>query len=434
MRRFLRTSFNEKEHEGCFQVFENHLTSLPPALLFSMDQPFSFIQEKLSYHFDQERMNTMGGMLYDNSEAVVFCVSKDQNLEYTSRVLDNMPLAQLHLGIFPDCQVNLDLEIVEKLESLKLLDESTSTTNKAEFRYTLHSHDLDVIQSLLSFQNDNQNQQQGHQTVVKLIEEAVESTRKGLLGNSNETPSLTICAHSTNASIIASALSAWKQQKVETSSYSKRYVEALLHTAVTVVTFGNICQKFCNGPAYIHISMHDDKLSQTFGCSLKKSQGGGRDAVYLHTWSPYNPWSTYEHTKDEIKNLKEHDSHNMNSCMIQFLYLVMRINGITSFRELYNEARYIDPLAIYDISPRNFLIDYSRHKLGELVIAPNMDDQLLPAMIAASFGERCLWNSSPLGLLPDEDESKCYLEEYLGYDAFEDITVVCADQSKSTIC
>ena len=101
----------------------------------------------------------MGSVFHGNSQAFACCVSKDQNLERASRALDNKTLVRLYLGSFPDCQVDLGLEIVERLESLKLLDESTSATIKSELGRKSHSCDLGVMQSLLSFQNDNQDQQ-----------------------------------------------------------------------------------------------------------------------------------------------------------------------------------------------------------------------------------------------------------------------------------
>lgn len=434
MRRFMRTSPIDIEHEGRFRVFSddpNSATSLSPTLVFSMDQPLSFIRENLSYQCDSTKK---GGMLCDNSETVVWCVQKNLNLEYTSVVLDDMPLAQLHMGSFPDCEVELEEGTIEKLESLGVLQDWGSHTKpnktKEVTMFEMLSQDLDVIRTLLSFHADSQSQTldssihlQGHHTLVKLIDCAVKSARTNLLGNSNE-PHLVICAHSMNASIVAAALSTWKQQKLRSSSYKPLHVEDLLHTAVTVVTIGAVCQKFCDGPAYIHISMYDDNLAEQFGVTQKNQIGGGRNAVYLQAWSPY------EVPKDDITSLTDHDSHNMNACAIQFLCLVMRINGITSFRDLYNSARYIDPRSILDINPRNFAIDYARYKLGDLVIAPNMDDELLPAMIRATGGDQWLWNPIPQDLdesefLPDSQEAKVYLEEYFGYSTYEEIYESC---------
>eukprot|EP00547_Thalassionema_nitzschioides_P011508 CAMPEP_0194263774 /NCGR_PEP_ID=MMETSP0158-20130606/47238_1 /TAXON_ID=33649 /ORGANISM="Thalassionema nitzschioides, Strain L26-B" /LENGTH=344 /DNA_ID=CAMNT_0039003983 /DNA_START=604 /DNA_END=1638 /DNA_ORIENTATION=+ len=339
-----------------------------------------------------------------------------------------MPLAQLHLGSFPSCDIELDLKVIRGLELLGVLKGGNKyKLSEAKARCKILSQDIDVIRSLLSFHADNQNHQSnssihlgGQYTLVKLIDSAVESVRKEFLQHSIE-PHLVICAQSTSASLVAAALATWKAQRFRSMSTSRKHqIEDLLHRAVTVVTFGAVCQKFCDGPAYIHISMHDDQLARKFGVTEKNQQGGGRDAVYLHAWSPY------EEKKEDVISLTDHDSHNTNACAIQFLYLVMRINGISSFRALYNAARYIDPRAVLDINPRNFAIDYSRHKLGDLLIAPNMDHELLPAMIRATEGDQWLWNQYIIDsdFLPDSQEAKAYLEEYFGYSSYEEIIEV----------
>ena len=429
MRRFLRSS----NHEGCFKIFHNSSVastmSLPPALLFSMDQPLTFVQEELSY--PRSNGDSKKGMLHDKSEAVICCVSKEHHLEYTSRFLDNMPLAQLCMGYFSDCKVAIDREILFKLQSLGILERDTtwSLESKDIIQCKVLSNDLDVIGNILSSYISLQNQEEpefqreSQSTLIKWIDYAVDSTRKCMLGTSDE-PHLVIITHSTHALVVASAISSWKQQKLQNSTYKKLHVEDLLHEAVTVVTIGATCQQFCDGPAYIHISMYDDVLAQRFGPSEKNASGGGRNAVYFHTWSPFNE------VKGELKYLSDNDTHNMNACSIQFLYLVMRINGITSFRGLYNSAKFVDPHEILDISPRNFAIDYTRHKLGDLVIPPNIDDELLPAMIHATGAEKLFWNEGG-GALPDDEESKCYLEEYFGYNAFEEIREIVSGQIAS---
>lgn len=426
MSRFIRSSKSDIDNEGHFRVFVDDplsSTSLPSNLLFSMDFPLSFIQRNLSYQAD---FSKRGGILSDNSEAVVWCVQKDQDLEYTSRALDSMPLAQLHLGNLPTCEIELDLEILESLEALGVISGGNHFPMRdSKVRCKLLSKDLDVMRSILSFNIDEQKLERaphldGQRTLVKLIDSAVQSVRNNFVGNSKE-PHLVICAQSTNASMVAAALSAWKQHKLRKNfSDGKQHVEDLLRTAVTVVTFGAVCKKFCNGPAYIHISMHDDQLASNFGVTHISQRGGGEDAVYLHAWSPYIG------RQDAIMSLTDHDSHNMNACAIQFLYLVMRMNGVTSFRALYNAARYIDPTAVLDINSRNFAIDYSRHKLGDLLIAPNMDDELLPAMIRATRGDQWLWNQSlnNCDILPDSQEAKAHLEEYFGYSTYEEIIEV----------
>uniref|UniRef100_A0A7S2EPL7 Uncharacterized protein n=1 Tax=Ditylum brightwellii TaxID=49249 RepID=A0A7S2EPL7_9STRA len=432
--RFMRTSSNDLDHEGRFRVFDNcfdRATSLPLNLIFSMDQPLSFICQKLSYRSDRY-LAKKGGMLCDNTEAVVWCVQNDENLEYTSRVLDDMPFAQLHMGSLPDCYVKLNSETIRGLESLGMLECSNLESTDYYVSCKMNSHELDLIRSLLV--DSSSIELQGQQSLTKLIDSAVESVRKGLLGNSDE-PHLVLVANSANASMVAAAISAWKRHKLSKASARQQHVEDLLNQALTVVTIGAVCQQFCDGPAYIHISMLDDYLAREFGVTRKNPAGGGKDAVYFHAWSPYDGISGEGNNSKEITSLQHHDSHNMNACAIQFLYLIMRINGITSFRELYKTARYVDPRSILDINPSNFAIDYTKHKQGDLVIPPNIDEELLPAMIRATDADQWLWN--PKGetsqesddfeeaFLPDSNEAKVYLEEYFGYSAYEEIYEIC---------
>lgn len=424
MKRFLRSS--NQNHEGCFKIFQNNVNSgtelsLPPSLLFSMDEPLKFLQEHLC-------CGEKGGLMYDENEVVVVCAPIDQNARDTSRILDGRPLARLQMGTLPDAKVTLDAATVQKLEQIGALEIDSVVSmesNMGNVSCQVSSDDLDVLGNILSLiinkgsQYREECQQESHETLVKLIDCAVESTKDALLGNSDE-PHLVIVAHCTNASMVASALSSWKRDKIENSLYKKSRIEDLLYEAVTVVTIGSTCQSFCNGPAYIHVSMYDDVLSQRFGVSEKNQKGGGKHAIYMQTWSPFHE------IEGEIKTSRCHDAHNMNACAIQFLYLVMRVNGVRSFRELYNEAKFNDPRQILDISPRNFAIDYGKNKLGELVIAPNMDDELLPAMIHASGAAKLLWCKDDSNL-PDDDEAKCYLEEYFGYSAFEEIRDACSE-------
>lgn len=470
MGRFLCTSQNAKEHEGCFRIFHENCessetstagptTSLPPNLLFSMDKPLTFIRQNLSYYRSDETKAKRGGMMCDNSEAVVWCVSEEQNLEYSSRVLDDMPFVQLHMGDFEDdayLLVDLDSETVGTLDSLGLLEWDVDNSDAKHYEleiyttYKLRSADLDVIRTVLSCCTDGGNEHvdnqirdersrslldsRPQQTLIKLIDAAVESVRNGSLNGKTNEPHLVLMAHSLSASAVAAALSTWKQDKLRTGRYSTSRVEIFLHQAVTVVTFSNVCQSFCDGPAYIHISMWDDPFARALGSTITRQHNkgcGGSRAVFFHSWSPYGEAEAEDEDGDLNflcqHSMRTYDAHNMNACEIQFLCLIMRINGIQSFRALYDAARYVDPRTLLDIPPSFFAVDYC--KQGDLVIPPMIDDELLPGMIRATGGDQWLWNDydnndlniEDEGLLPDEEEAKTYLEEFFGYSAYEEI-------------
>lgn len=399
--------------------------------------------------------------MYDASEAVVWCsstVGSQEELEFASRVLDDMPFAQLRLGsgvghrsdedVDRDAHlvVELELKTVRMLESLGVLLGNYGDLNDGDLHGTqtvcckLKSDDLAVIETMLDcYQQESAHESlrdhnQPPSTITKLIDEAVEAVRKDPLNESNE-PHLVLLAHSISASAVAAAISAWK--RTEQQHLSKRRVEDLLHQAVTVVTFGNASRLFCDGPAYIHISMYDDPWTTALGSHGTRPARGGRAAVYFHACSPFTHdqvrWEAAAATLS-TRRLTSHNAHNLQACTLPYLYLLMRINGIQSFRALYEAARFVDPTILLDISPRHFAVQCSH---GDLVVPPHIDDELLPAMIRATGGARWLWRSTAVAeraereeddleaLLPDEIETRSHLEESFGYNVLEEIYATC---------
>lgn len=438
IRCFINTSSHARDHRGCFRIFdckdnedEQVQLSLSSNVLLSMDRPIAFLRDSLSYQSDASKRKR-GGMMYDGSEAVVWCsIEGDQDLKFSSRVMDDMPYAQLNLALSHDVDYNYmdDVEIDEEtIHSLELLGvlipdredmttcESNNRDSGTRHRCKIKIDDFNVIEAILP-PDDTQVEQQ---TLIKLIDAAVESVRRDPLNEDNE-PHLVLLAHSISSSVVASAISLWKDQQITEHQQSVQRVEDLLNQALTVVTFGNICRSFCDGPAYIHVSMYDDPWSTCLGA--QNCGSGGQNAVYFQAWSPYEDVSN-------ICSLKSHNAHNLNACMIQYLCLIMRINGIRSFRALYDAARFVDPTAILDINPKHFAVSPCNH--GELVIPSRIDDELLPSMIVATGGYEWLWcddgDESKTDLeevLPDEIEAISHLEESFGYSVFEEIQDTC---------
>jgi len=429
IRRFINTSSRPRDHRSCFRVFsgEDGKVSLTTNVLLSLDRPFTFLRDSLSHQSDASEKKR-GGMMYDGTEAVVWCSSlpSDQDLTFSSSVMDDMPFSQLYLGVDHDdvyLDVYLDTETVNKLESLGVLvsEQKINEDSNTKHIFKIKTDDLNVIETIVS--DAVQDEQP---TLIKLIDAAVELVRRDPLNERNE-PHLVLLSHCVSCSVVASAISSWKEQQLQNQQSLQR-VEDLLHQALTVVTFGNVCRSFCDGPAYIHISMWDDPWTKALGAhSGNEEGGGGQNAVYFHAWSPYDQ----EWEESSIRSLKSHNAHNLNSCLIQYLCLIMRINGIQSFRALYDAARFVDPTAILDINPKHFAVNY-RNNLGELVIPPRIDDELLPAMIYATGGDQWLWDNGDEShtdfdeVLPDEIEARSHLEESFGYSVFEEIQETCS--------
>lgn len=406
--------------------------------------------------------------MYDSSEAVVWCCVDDNcqdELEFASRVLDNMPFAQLQLGsglgnrgqqksITNGCYedvnhlfVELDLRTVELLEAMGVMLLNGDTNEECDNSITdddtvcckLNLDDLAIIETVLCCSKKQKPhardrtalQEQQQSTIIKLIDVAVETVRKDPLNKNNE-PHLVLISHSISASAVAAAISTWKDDQIQQKQQPIRRVEDLLNQALTVVTLGNTCQSFCDGPAYIHISMCDDPWTVALGSRRRKDAGGGRDAVYFHACSPYEydqeRWENEPQATSTIVSLKSHNAHNLNACSIQYLCLIMRINGIQSFRALYDAARFVDPSIIFDINPKHFAVSCNH---GDLVVPPHIDDDLLPAMIRATGGDHWIWkvdgdhDDQVESLLPDEIDTRSHLEEYFGYNTLEEVHAVC---------
>ena len=124
------------------------------------------------------------------------------------------------------------------------------------------------------------------------------------------------------------------------SGLSQEQAEELLRQAVTVVTIGGLCPTVPDGPAYIYVSMYDDSLAVELGAAASP------DAVELKALSPY---------------YNSNDIHNPQASAIQFLSLVLRTNGMQSFRQLYQAGS--QPTPQLDISSKLFAINYHSNKV-----------------------------------------------------------------------
>lgn len=451
LRIFLCTSSNAKDHQGCFRIFTktppspspsaasppSPPVSMPSNVLFSQDRPFVYLRDFLSYQ-SEATVQKRGGILYDSSEVIVWCSSTFDNteeMEFASRVLDDMPFAQLRLGSGLGKSINhdhifveLDIKTIEVLQSMGVLLGNEESTNNGERCSSctvcckLKSDDLSVIETILDcykqeHNESTRNQQQQQSTLFKMIDAAVDAVRRDPLNENNE-PHLVLLAHSVSASAVAVAISAWKRHQTQQEQLSKRRVEDLLHQAVTLVTFGNVWRSFCDGPAYIHVSMYDDPWNAAMGSHNNNDRHGGKGAVYFQASSPYEydqvRWeeAQLQSSTAVLSSLKSHNAHNLNACTIQYLALIMRINGIESFRALYDAANFVDPTFILDISPKHFAV-HCNH--GDLIVPPHIDNELLPAMIRATKGDVWIWKADGdddedvESLLPDEIETRMHL-------------------------
>ena len=187
---------------------------------------------------------------------------------------------------------------------------------------------------------------------------------------SAKVPVVLLC-YSRAAVEVAAALRKFVQDEVDRGR-AKSAVEASLHEYVTVVTIGNGTEKYVDGPRYIHVYAINDPIPTSRGVTESSSRGAGRDAVFLVC--PTTPYAE-----------EAFDNHNFGSITAQYLSLVMHLNKVSGFRELYDLA------------------------LKNTVIRPTHDE--LCAMIMLTRGYEWLWSLKdawegiPHGALPSYDEA-----------------------------
>ena len=393
----------------------------------------------------------------------------DMDIELTSDTINSL----LSFGLFTDkCKNDLSLR-------LSSLQEDSAFPRMA--RYRLRARDLDIIHAVLSRTGSvslprnlgdkylGSDSKGLKDTLIRLIDIAVRSVREEKVSsNSESSPHLVLMTYSASSNVLAAALSEWKNRvtmPIEDSHqhlsdnestntfsrdgvgvgvdersdggslrrrkvFSEQEAELLLHKALTVVTISSLSQGFVDGPAYIHVSMNDDPLSSSLGVTKSNPEDGGKDAVILQALSPY-----LEDEEDENdmpgKNSRiyKNDAHNIDSCVIQYLSLVKRINGATTFREMYTLGAAEADSKKLDISASLFAVDM--RSVGQLIIPPRIDCELIPAMIRATGGERWLWNPTlQLGEggvegfdspLPSLEYAQAELENQLGYNSYDEI-------------
>jgi hypothetical protein len=374
-------------------------TTMDPNAVFDQTSlpPLIYIRNFLSYGDDTILGRRVNHAAKGNDkETVVFCgpVPEDA-VRYTSRILDGIPIAHLKQQ---SCHTTEDTP--PPPPAIRIPNELSLSPND-------NDHDDTTANNIET-------------TITKLLDAAVASLRND--NNQTESqPNLVLLAYSTGSRQVVGALQTWLQQNDHV-----QHPEVLLRRAVLVVTLGSVssCQ-FPNGPAYLHVAMNDDPfVSTALGVSTgtstssstdstssttRSKECGGVDAQYLCAYSPYY----YAHHDDDNDNDNDNklpqniggieaplpkDAHNLRACLVQWLSIIMRINGARSFRFLYTVMAS-----------------------GRLDNPYNLEEEVLPAMIRATGGHEWLWDPRLVHDLPSEDEARMVLELQFGYDAYEEL-------------
>ncbi|MEO0769305.1 MAG: hypothetical protein AAFY72_07710 [Cyanobacteria bacterium J06649_4] len=145
-------------------------------------------------------------------------------------------------------------------------------------------------------------------------------------------------AYSRSSSELCRALNEYIQIAVNQRGESLSEVEDSLREHLTVVTVGNAIRAWPDGPAYIHYSALSDRselqvsppklwgtdpLTFQRGVHAMKPQGAGKDAVFLHFDGLFRSF----------------DTHNFGSVGAAALKLIMDINGLTTFRAIWEQGK-----------------------------------------------------------------------------------------------
>lgn len=367
---------------GHFSVFtvSGSPAAMDPDTVFDQTKlpPLIYIRNFLSYGDDKILGCSVNHAAKGNDkETVVFCgpVQEDA-VRYASRILDGIPIAYL------------------KQKSSHVEDTPARIQNKLS---SPSGNDDD----------DDEINRKVENTITKLLDVAVASLRND--NNQTESqPNLVLLVYSTGSCQVAGALQTWLEQNDHVQQ-----PELLLRRAVLVVTLGSISSAFPNGPAYIHVAMNDDPFASSTALGVtaptittKPKEYGGVDAQYLCAYSPY--YYAHDAHDDDDKELPQNiggveaplpkDAHNLRACLVQWLSIIMRINGARSFRFLYTVMAS-----------------------GMLDNPYNLEAEVLPAMIRATGGHEWLWDPRLADDLPSEDEARMVLELQFGYDAYDEL-------------
>mmetsp|Transcript_7801 Transcript_7801/g.22975 ORF Transcript_7801/g.22975 Transcript_7801/m.22975 type:complete len:587 (-) Transcript_7801:190-1950(-) len=224
--------------------------------------------------------------------------------------------------------------------------------------------------------------------IRRLVDRAVlDGEREGRAGDAP--PHLVLMMYS-RASIEASAaLREWKEDASREKRCDGGDVERCLRKAVTIATIGNGDRDYPDGPAYVHLSTNEDKLTMKLGVNGDRTEGGGRDALYLNVDSSF---------ASPVTN----NAHNFAVGGVQLLHVMMRHNGAGGVRELYDlasEGKMDTPENLQEL-------------VGAAVVATNCLEWVWDPIAAAK----------DVASLPGEEEARFILDGHFGAGTYDEIS------------
>lgn len=272
-----------------------------------------------------------------------------QRLAYYTKVLQIVPMAQIHIGTsFDQGDIKID---ASQAPALRALIRANNEQIPANFRPTFddgktliwNARNADTFQLALSQLN--------------VIDTPIKQSIRTLLETSSEKNAapFVLVGYSRGAGECEAALRQYiaESEKKE----AKADIETRLRERVTVVSIGSISHDYPDGPAYVHVAAWTDQASTTTGVTSKNNvEGAGKDAVFVNFSSPYNAESF--------------DNHNFGAVSVQYLSLLLAMNKVKGLRDLWEMGH-----------------------AGKINVPKNVDE-MLRAMIEMTKGYEWLWDEA----------------------------------------
>lgn len=238
-------------------------------------------------------------------------------------------MAQLHLGTDMD-QGEVDITsspaLIAFIEANRASLEMSNVMPVIEGgRAVLEPRKRDQIETLLSSMGFARPMLQ--ESIVELLQR-----------NEIERQPLVLMPYSRGSAEVSGALRQYKAAAimaylevhgVEKAGEAAAAVEAQMRETLTVVSVGNVDRNWPDGPAYVHLAAVSDReeggtdlLVRDRGVTAANPDGAGADAVFVHTDGVFSSF----------------DVHNFGAVGAPTLRLVLAMNGIATFRELWQKG------------------------------------------------------------------------------------------------
>eukprot|EP00178_Gracilaria_changii_P028216 TRINITY_DN976_c0_g3_i1.p1 TRINITY_DN976_c0_g3~~TRINITY_DN976_c0_g3_i1.p1 ORF type:complete len:487 (+),score=96.45 TRINITY_DN976_c0_g3_i1:1336-2796(+) len=388
----------DEGHSARFMVPHTQGGSVSFDYVMNRSQPLAFLMRALAVRAPNQQQAP-----HDATENVIFMpglntfqqphegeTTTEQRLTFYVRVLQTVPMAQLHPGSSkdqPDTRIDgksaRSLRKIVKSVGPLLPPLMEPRVEGDELVWT--SNQLDYMQAALS--------------MADLIDTPLKRRIRDLLyyTKREDAEPLVLVGYSRSSIDLQASLVQHVKESLK-SGETESEVQRRLRRLVTAVTIGSGKADFPDGPAYIHIATYQDPLSKLSGVTSKHNASrAGRDAMFINMDAPLAKGS--------------YDTHNFGAVMLHFLAILMHRSGVSGFRQLW-----------------------MKNITGEVEVPHNMEE-LVKAMIVMTdatvwlFSAKDAWAGLGDDWLPQPDEAVRVLRENMG-DPFVDALVANFGQPK----